>query len=261
MRFIPISLICLGIACSAWAQTTPVRPLSPANITILTDEQLIQPTLPLTRAYSKKRHAPLTSAVMASNVEDQISQGLEAHVLLTADKTLLEHLTARGVTDVSATHPFTQTRLALVTTRNNNTNALFAKHLSFAAMIYATPTLPVYLEPALSDAGTRSTVLLKGFEFSPSLEGRTQTMTSHAELLSALRESNGLALMLASDAAMEPDMIVLSILPEALTTPIPFYAIVLASEAMDDARAFVKFLDSTEAHQMLAKSGFETPKN
>lgn len=114
MRLFTLTLLCLSLVHTAAAQPAPTQLQLPANITILTDEQLIQPTLPLSRAYSKKHHTPLTSAVMPANVEDQISQGLEAHILLTADKTLLERLTTRGVTDVSATHSFAQTRLALV---------------------------------------------------------------------------------------------------------------------------------------------------
>ena len=63
--------------------------------------------------------------------------------------------------------------------------------------------------------------------------------------------------MLTSDAAAEPDLVILNTLPDSLSTAVPFYAVVLASELMDEARAFIYFLDSPKAQELLAKSGFE----
>ena len=249
-----ITYVAILIATNAGAQSSPNQP---KNITILTDANLIKPALALTRAYSKQTHAPLTSAVMSANVQEQISQGLEAHVVLTSNKTIVEEMTARGLTDVTATERFAKTRLALVTTKTSEINMLFSQHISVAAIIYGTPNLPVFLEPAQSDAGSKSELLFEGYEFSPSLQKRAEIKNSHAEILAALRKNNGLALMLASDATTEPDLVVLNTLPDSLSSPVPIYALVLASEAMDSSRSFVNFLDSPQAKQVLIKSGFE----
>jgi ABC-type molybdate transport system substrate-binding protein len=65
--------------------------------------------------------------------------------------------------------------------------------------------------------------------------------------------------MLASNAITEPDMMIVSLLPESTSEPVRYDAVVLASESMEDARAFTKFLQSSTAQEILSTYGFQKP--
>ena len=101
-------LFCLLLAPAAMAQDAmPHRTLKP-NLTILMDEDLILPTAALARNYAKSTHTPLTTVVRNPDTENEIGQGLEAHLILSADNALIERLAAQGLTDVSSIHVFAQ---------------------------------------------------------------------------------------------------------------------------------------------------------
>jgi ABC-type molybdate transport system substrate-binding protein len=261
MRAFLTLAICFFLALPTMAAEPSADGASRRNLTIVMDENLILHSAMLARAYANLSNTPLTLVVKNPDTENEIRQGLEAHLLLTADQELIDHLAAQGLTDVSSTRTIGQTALALVTPSDSAMHELFANHISFAAMIYATPNTPIYIEPARTEAGSRSTMLMHGYEFSSQLSARTTIMPSRPEMLDALRTHKGLALMLASDAELEHNLTILSILPDTLSTPVRYKMLILASEAMNEARAFSQFLESKEAQEILKKARLYTAKN
>lgn len=71
------------------------------NLTVLTDSALMLPLTELAREYARTHHASVTVVVMeGQDIAQQIGQGLDANLIVTADQPLLEALNARGLVDV-----------------------------------------------------------------------------------------------------------------------------------------------------------------
>lgn len=256
MRPIFLSFVALGLAASAFAQAPLARYTVKSNLTLLADAEAILPLAPLARDYTKRSNTPITTVVRNANTEDELSQGLEAHLLISSDRAFIDQLAGHGLVDVSSIRPIVQTPLALVTPRRSAAREMFTKHLTFAALIYGTPNLPVYVEPPTTPAGARAAKLMEGFEFSESLALRARVMESQSATFAALNAEDGLTLMLASDAAGMPSLAILNMLPPSMSEPVIYYVAVLASESMDNARNFANYLDTKEAQQLLQKAGF-----
>jgi molybdate transport system substrate-binding protein len=233
-----------------------------ANLTILADEALLLPLSQLARDYAKATGTPLTVVLNnAATTEHQIEQGLEAHALITANRALMDRLTEQGLTDVSSRHAVARTQLALISANGLSKQANLAKRISFATMLYATPDLPIFAVSADTLDGARITPLLAGHEFSATLASRLERKPNREEVLEALRDGEGLAIVFASDAATERDLNVLALLPEEISPAATYEAVVLGSEAMNEAKAFTTFLNSREAQATLAHFGFQGARN
>lgn len=259
MRPIILLILALLIQPPAMANTSIPAP-EKNNLTILADTQLLLVLAPLMRSYTALTQTPLSVAMRDPiTTETQIEQGLEAHVLITANHALIDRLSAQGLTNVTSRRTVARTQLALITTSALNDQATFARRISFAAMLYATPTLPVFVQAIGSDDGDRANALLVGHEFSSMLAQRIKSNPTEEEVLESLRDSNGLALMLASTATAEPDVRILAQLPDDLSPPVTFDAVVLGSESMNDANAFVAYLNSQAAQRIFTRYGFQPP--
>jgi molybdate transport system substrate-binding protein len=258
IRFIAcLALLFIALPLQA---TAPSKPAAKPNLTLLTDETMLLPLAQIARAYATDAKTPLT--VVVKNVDaaqEQIEQGLEAHIIITANDALIERLTAQGLTDVSSRKSIARTQLALVTASDLSKEANIAKRISFASMLAATPTLPVFINATGTIEGERTSHLLSGHEFSAALAARVDAKPNHDELLASLRDEPSLGLILAADTVNEPDLHVLSLLPAEVSPPVVFDAVVLGSESMRDAKNFTEYLSSRKAQNILARMGYQPP--
>lgn len=230
------------------------------NLTILADDSLMLPLAEVARGYSKRTGTPLT--VLRNDGGDparQLEQGFEAHILLSADPTLVQRLAQRGLIDVFGTQSFARTQLALVAPYRLKPKLALAKRISFAALLFSQPDMPVYANAPSTPGGLRAQALLQGREFSHELAGRMVVKNSAGEIAQALQKEDAFALMLAAHAVSEPDVTIVSLLPESTTETVRYDAVVLASEAMEQARLFTKFLVSDDAQVIFAHYGFQPP--
>jgi len=253
-------LIFVAIAFSALtAAAQPVAKTSTkANLTILTDENMLLPLAPLARLYASQSSTPLTIVVKnAETAEKQIEQGLEAHVIITANTGLMDRLIEQGLTDVSSRRTLARTQLALVTTRDLSQQMEIAQRISFASILAATPNMPVFTNDPATLEGSLAKALLTGHSFSEMLSPRLSAKATHEDVVTALRDEDSLGLILAADAIAEPDVRVLSLLPESVSAPVSFEAAVLGSESMNEARHFTNFLLTRSAQQVFKDFGYQ----
>ncbi len=256
MRKILLFLIAAALLASPASATTP------ANLTVLADASLMLPLSQLARAYTNKTGTPLTIAVQGGEAAaTQIEQGLEAHVLLTADQPLITSLRNSGVTDVFNARPIVRTQLALVGSSDIMARTDLARHISLAAILYAQSELPIYITPPETHEGARARTLMEGKDYSDILAARAVTLPSREAVLRHLHDSPGFALLLATDALNDPSLKVLSIFPDEIAKPVNYEAVVLASESMDQTRSFIDFLLSDAGQKVFAQFGFQAPLN
>ena len=241
---------------------TPAQAVAPtANLTVLADASLLLPLAQIAREYARTAGTPLTVAVLeGEDAASRIEQGLEAHVLLTANQPLITELRRRGLTDVFNARPIARTQLALVGSSSILGRTDFARHISLAAILYAQADLPIYIAPQTTHEGARAEALLKEPEYAAIFENRVQRLHSREAVLDKLEEGPAFALLLATDALNDPSLKVLSIFPDASAHPVNYEAVVLASESMDETRQFIDFLFSAYAQQVFASFGFQPPE-
>jgi molybdate transport system substrate-binding protein len=257
MRFFLLSLMLALFYLPAQA----MEPLEPKpNLTILSDDTLLLPLAQIARAYAIESQTPLTIVVKnAQSAQQQIEQGLEAHLLITADYTLIDQLSKQGVTDVQSRKTIARTQLALVTANDLGQQASVAKRISFASILAATANLPVYANsPDLID-GERAFQLLKGFEFSDNLRARLEPKASTEDVITALRDAPSLGLIFATQTVGEPQIRVVSLLPDEVSPPVNYDVVVLGSELTDEAKAFANYLGSRTARTIFARFGYQPP--
>lgn len=258
MKFLVRTIIGIFCVLMPLAASAAKPATSPANLTVLSSPSLMLVMAELTRLYSTQTGTPLT-VISTANADpaQQIEQGFEAHILLSPDPTLVERLAQRGLIDVFGTQTFASTQLALVAPYRMKARMALAKRISFAALLFSQPDLPIYVSDPTSSSGLRAQALMTGREFSHELAKRAVVEPSQDAILAALREKDAFALMLASNAVVEPDVTILSLLPESTSEPVRYDAVVLASEAMDQARGFTRFLRSAEAQAVLVRYGYQ----
>lgn len=239
----------------------PLKHDTAVNLTVLTDDRLLVVLAPLARAYSTETGTPLTIVLKdTTQAEKQIEQGLEAHVLITANYPLIERLSEQGLTDVASRRSVARTQLALVGGPGLGTQGRIAKRISFAAMVYATPNVPIIASGPETADGERVAKLREGYDFSAALNERLQLKSDHEDVVESLRDNDTLGLMFATDAVAEPDLKVLALLSGDVSQPVTYDAIVLGSESMAAANEFVGFLSSPAALKILAHAGFHSPR-
>ena len=262
MRFFLMLLSLVLAAHTSWAATATPRAQAKPNLTLLVDDEMMLPAAKLARAYATSNGTPLTAVLRRSNeAEQQILQGLEAHLLITSNQALIEQLGAQGLIDVSATRPIARTQLALVALPYMEKRETLAQRISFASIIATTPELPIFINAPTTHDGERAAALFTGYEFSATIKSRAVVKQNREELVDAIRDENGLGLMLAADAIAQGNFAVLSVLPENMSPPVTYYAVVLASESMADAREVVAFLQSSHASKIFSHFGFQPPSN
>ena len=233
------------------------KPVPADNLTVLADSSLMLVMAELARQYSTETGTPLTVIRTSVDPAEQIEQGFDAHILLSPDPTLVERLAQRGQIDVFGTQTFASTQLALVAPYRMKSRLALAKRISFAALLFSQPELPIFMNDPTTISGLRAQALMVGREFSHELATRASVKTSIADIVEAMAKEDSFALMLASNAVTEPDVTILSLLPEATSEPVRYDAVVLASESMEQARGFTKFLRGKDAQATLLRYGFQ----
>lgn len=255
-----LSRILIGLCCFVLPLNASAKPTPSENITVLADPSLILVMAELAREYSTSTGTPLTVIRTSTDPAQQIEQGFEAHILLSPDPTLVERLAQRGQIDVFGTQTFASTQLALVAPYRMKSKLALAKRISFAALLFSQPDLPIFVNDPTTVGGLRAQALMAGREFSHELATRAVVKSSLEEIIDAMAKQDSFALVLASNAVTEPDLTILSPLPEATSEPARYDALVLASEAMEQARGFTKFLRSPQAQAILLRYGFQPIK-
>lgn len=227
------------------------------NLTVITDPALVLPLQQLVRHYGTKHHIAIT--VVSSEEKDPetlIGEGMEAHVLISADTDLTAQLQLRGLIDVFAQNPLVRTELAVVR-RKGDANSLSGQWTLANIFFNQGNTLPIFiLNPANYIEGARSIAALNANE--APVDSRV-TLGSKHEMVDRLKNEDSAGLMLVTDALMDAKLSIVSVLPASNYDPIVFMALVLASESMPEARKLVKYLMSDDAEKVFAQYGFKSP--
>jgi ABC-type molybdate transport system substrate-binding protein len=245
----------LVFCCAQAAFATP-RSTELTNLTIITDPALILPLSELVRQYSVSHHVAVT--LVSSEEKDPatlIGEGMEAHILISADDTLTAGLQLRGLIDVFAQNPLVRTDLALVRRKEDLGSTSLTGGGQWNLSSAFSDAIPILtLDPAQYVEGARSIAVLNANDVPVS---NRVTVETKRVMRSRLKNGESYGILLATDVFLDPDLGVVSILPASQYEPVTFMALVLASESMPEARELAKFLSSSAAMERYAQYGFK----
>lgn len=254
MRLLLKSLV-LMLCCAPIALATSTRTEELTNLTVITDPALVLPLQELVRDYSREENIAVT--VVSSEEKDAgtlIGEGMEAHLLISADLELTADLQLRGLIDVFAQNPLVRTELAVVR-RKGDANSLSGQWTLANIFFNEGNTLPIFiLNPNNYIEGSRSIAALNANE--APIDSR-ETVGTKRELVERLKGQDSAGIMLVPDALIDPKLSIVSVLPDSNYDPIVFMALVTASEAMPQSRKLVKYLMSEDAAKIFAQYGFK----
>lgn len=259
-RIFPFLLLTLAFLAAQPSIAAPVAD-DQENLTVLADQSLAMPLAALARDYTYRHGAAMNIVLLgAQDTAQQIAQGLDADILITADRQLRDSLSERGLVDVYANHEIAETQLALVAPNEVARASKFAKHISFAAILYSQPNQPIYVTDKTHIAGDRAHRLMQTEAYSANLQARTLSLPTPQALLDQLHEKPGFALMLATDALRDPSLSILTLIPEDVVVPVTYQASLVAGTQVETARDFLSYLASPEAQATLRHYGFRAPR-
>jgi molybdenum ABC transporter molybdate-binding protein len=231
---------------------------TPKNLTVLTDVNLALPLTRIARDYARERGVTITVVITdGRDAAQQIGQGLDANLLITANQLLLESLTERGLIDAFNKHTVASTQLALAAPVDVARRSNLAKHISFTTILFAQPDLPLLVLPESTLEGAHTQTLLANPDYSDSLHSRVMEVDSRDAMIERLAKQSGFGLLFAADIAQEPSLKLLTLLPTNAVGIVHYQAVLIASEAMEASRELLRYLQSPMAQQVFAKAGFQ----
>lgn len=251
LRIIMILALCVPAFVGARAEQAPV------SLTVLADPILVVPLTQVARDYTRKTGTSIT--IVATDGEEaaqQIGQGLDAHLLITANQVLLKKLNEQGLVDVFGKRVVTRAALALAAPAGLARRSDLAKHISFSAILYAQPSLPLYLLADSTFAGARAQALVHSDAYPPDMQERLVTLGTQEALMQRLKLSPGFALLLVPDVVSLPELQTLIALPTETVAPVRYQAVLIASNAIEPSRALIRYLLEDPAQRILQNFGF-----
>ena len=208
-------------------------------------------------AYEAKH--PGTKVVLNFAASDvllqQIANGAPADVFASADQTAMDKAQTQGVLLKGSRKNFATNQLVLIVPMASHLNITSLKDLDQPAIKRI-----AYGDPASVPVGRYTKAALEADGSWPAVSAKAVLAQNVRQSLDYVaRDEVDAGFVFATDAAIMPDNVRIT-LRVSSPTPISYpIAVVSLAKHVDDARAFEDFVLSPEGQQLLAKSGFLKP--
>lgn len=239
-----------------WLFSTPAFAIS--NITVMADESVGIAVAKLARDYARVNQvAVATSFLPKDRQAAQILEGSAADVLITADGKWLAELQTMGLVDIYSKQIFANGRLVLIGARDSSLQMEIHSNFSTAAIINAMGSDPALFigNPEMVMEGKYAKQSIRSLGVSNALEAYTLYLKSTDEMIEQVTKNQAFAIVNYARALLLNDVRIIDDFPENSHTAMPYYAVAIASDNMDEARRFIKFLTSNIAKNDINRSG------
>ncbi|MCE2926594.1 MAG: molybdate ABC transporter substrate-binding protein [Rickettsiales bacterium] len=229
------------------------------TVTVLAESSLSLAISELARSYSKQADV-MVGASFASQQEQQqqIEEGGEADILITTRAHWIEDLKTQGLIDVYSEALIARNRLALVSKHGGAISPRNDGVFPLNEMLKLFSWEPSFVvgNPDVLDEGRFSKEALRNLGVAGDLEEYTLYIKSRAQMESMISQQGMIGLMFNSSVSDNRNLQMIDLLPESSHTPINYHAAVIAGDNMQEARLFMKFLNSDTAKVILRSHGF-----
>jgi molybdate transport system substrate-binding protein len=247
-------LLLIGLLlCGGQVRADPIRVFAAASLTdALTD---------VAAAYTAKTGQEVTfSFASSATAARQIEQGAKADLFVSADEDWMDYLAQRNLIQLRTRKVIAGNRLVLIVPATSRQRPVaLTRRLALAEMLGADGRL-VMADPASVPAGRYGQQALTALKLWPIAEPRlARTENVRAALMFIARGEAPLGIVYATDAAAEPKVRQIGVLPAASHAPIRYPAALTVS-AGPTAAGFLNFLASRDGQKLLRARGFLPPR-
>lgn len=246
-------LLVLCLAIPARAQQAP------RSLILQADSSLMLPISELARLYTLKTHQPVALFFVQSQHQiHDIVDGAVIDLLITARRTWIDALSQQGLVDPAFKNVIAKNQLVLVAPPTSTEAVDLAHGFNPAPlMLKIGPDNFNFVigHPESLAEGGASREALRNLGVDGDLEPYMEYPRTLEKLRKAVLKKNAYGLMYASDAKETLGIRILGALPDSSYTPIHYTTLVLAGDNMENARAFVKYLQQKEAGAVFSKYG------
>lgn len=235
------------------------------QITVLADSSLTIPLTEIIRLYSRDHDITVTASYGSTSEQARsIQEGESADVFIAAHPAWMSDLKQKGLIDVYSLTNLVKDRLALVISASNHLNGHpvlkqnVISQLAFLndrmIMVMADPedtALGLYTKQAVKNLGKLEDIDLWG-----DIKGKIVRSANAKNSLYLIAQGNSAGIIYHSDAYLNKEVNVLSVIDESLYDPMIYQAAVVAGESMPDARDFLEFLKSGQVKAIFQRHGF-----
>lgn len=229
------------------------------SVTILSASSMTMPITELARDFSFKHHLTTSASFDSSNaMKEQIIDGEQANIFITADQALMADLKQRGLIDVFSVTTLAKNNLVLVAAKNAEFLSYLPKHASITTMLRAllNRTTPVIADPKTVPLGKYTAQSLRQLGLWELTSPRSVRAFHASHALHLIIKSRSAGIVYLSDALSSNDVEILAPIPDDLHDPIIYQAAVVAGEDMDQARQFLEYLKSSYGKKIFKKYHF-----
>lgn len=229
------------------------------SVNIMADSHLSAVMSHIARYYSRSTgNVANLSFLPASTQDAQIAEGGAADVLVTSQTARIEQLKTQGLIDFYSQTPIARDRLALVGPLESPIQARLAQAFPTAQIILQLGFEPGFVvgHPETLQEGIYGKEAMRNLGAAADLEPYTLYIKDLRQMLDMVARQNAYGVFFYSSVLAVPGLRVIDLFPESSHTPIQYYAVVIASDNMNQARNFMAYLKTPAVRSIFRDNGF-----
>lgn len=236
-----------------------VQSFALGTVTVMADSSMNIAMIELARDYSRQNHVAVNNSFAPSTTQQlQISEGSAADILITPKIDLIEELKTQGVVDVYSETPVARNQLALVGPAASPLQTRASDGFPSTELIQQFGWEPSFVvaSPDSLVEGAYSKEALRNVGAAGDLEEYTLYLKQRNQMFDMVINQNMYGIFFYSSTIGKSGIRVLELLPENSHRPIEYVAVAIASDNMEEARKFLKYLKTDNAKAILRDNGF-----
>lgn len=231
------------------------------NLTVMADTSASIAVARLSREYAHAQGVGVsTSFIEKSTQSSQILEGGAADILITQDAKWIDDLKSQGLIDIYSRAEFARGRMALVGPADSTLAMKLTGNFISAPLVHAMASEPELFigNPEYIPEGKQAKEALRSLGALDVLEPYTLYLKSTDEMVERVTEHHAYAVLPYGQALLMEKAKVIDVFPENSHSPMPYYAVVIAGDNMEEARKFMQYLGSKAARNAIRNSGLSS---
>mgnify|MGYP001317805100 CR=1 FL=1 len=229
------------------------------TVTVMADHSLSMAVSEIARNYSRDKKTIVNTSFVPQKIQqEQINEGAAADILITSKDEWIDELKLQGLIDIHSQTKFAKDRLVLIASVESNIVSQGAGRFPTVEIIKSASGTPIFMlgNPESLMEGVYAKEAMRSLGASDDLEPYTLYVKRLDEMLDMVVKQQAFGVCFYSSVFNRSDLKIIDMIPESAHKPIVYYAAVVASDNMDEARNFLAYLKSTEVRKLLSKYGF-----
>lgn len=229
------------------------------TVTVMADHSLSLVVSEIARNYSREKQAMVNTSFVPQKIQQaQISEGAAADILITSKSEWIDELKLQGLIDIHSQTKLARDRMVLIGPVDTQVTSPGAGNFPTVDIIKAGGGEPVFVmgNPEALMEGVYAKEALRNLDAADDMEPYTLYVKRLDEMLGMVKQQKFFGICFKNAVIGRGDIKIIDTIPEAAHKPVVYYAAVIASDNMDEARNFLEYLKSNEVSKLFLKYGF-----